>query len=106
MGFWRGKTPYWLWLEVGNHNLRYRYPRFAGTHFLENSRKAAQQLFDAALEQVRLDEEAELERAADVFFENPQQFVPEQVLGAFYDKGRKYEIYITPKRQLLGVRLV
>lgn len=103
LGFWFGKTPYWHWLENGNYHKRYRYPQFAATHFVDNTRRQLQKVYDRELEQVDREMETALDRGLEQFLIDPENFEPNQVLGEFYNEGRRYKVYITPARHLVGV---
>jgi hypothetical protein len=101
---WGNKAPWWNWLEVGNVGLEGAFPENnPATSFLYLAQDKARQIFNAALEVVENEEFNAIEQAHTRFILDPDKYEPYDVLGEFYAEGKKYKIYITPKRALLGV---
>lgn len=101
---WGGKAPYWYFLEHGNvaNDLAYPPPQ-EPTRFLENSRIQGQQLFNEALRNVIIEEGNVLEQEGEKFLADPKSFKPGEILNTFYAEGKKYYIYVTPVKRLVGV---
>ena len=93
--YWGDLTPWWIWLDSGNSDSTYAYPRSSATRFVDNAEKRANDIFNLAVEEMADEAENIIYEAVETFLANPDEFQPFDVLASFWERGRPYEVYIT-----------
>lgn len=102
--YWGDLTPWWIWLDSGNKDYTYAFPRSAATNFVYRAEGRANDVFEAAMEEMAVEAENIIYEAISEYMSDPAAFQPYDVLAEFWEQGRPYEIYITETGRV-GTRL-
>lgn len=93
--YWGDLTPWWIWLDSGNRDSVYAFPTSGATNFVDKAEGHANELFEAALEEMAVEAENIIYDAVASYISDPESFQPFDVLASFWEQGQAYEIYIT-----------
>jgi len=97
---WGDKAPWWNWIEYGNIGLSGAFPQDAASSFLFLAQDRARAIYSQALANVENEEFNVVEQAYARFLLEPDAYKVFDVLGEFYQEGKKFKIYVTPTRRL------
>ena len=102
--YWGDKTPWWLWLDAGNADSTYAFPKSAATHFVDRAEARATELLEITIEDMYIKIENVIYQAMEAYMSDPESYAPFDILAEFYEEGRAYEVYLTEYGRI-GTRL-